>query len=429
MNKVAAGAQSVARHYVFPLILLASISAGSILGLCFKSQVSILKPLGDIFLNLLFTAVVPLVFFSISSSVNGMSDLRKLGRILFWMILLFVLTGILSSVLMLGVVKVFPPVIENISIASIPAETSQDHVVSKIVQAFTVPDFVELLTKKNMLALIVFSLLVGLATSMLGEKAKLFSDFLQAGNAVMGKLISLIMLYAPIGLGAYFAYLVGVFGPQLMGTYLRAVLIYYPVSLFYFFVFHSAYIYFSGGIQGIRLFWSRIPLASLVALGTGSSIATIPTNLKAADEIGVPKEISRIVIPVGATIHMDGTCISAILKISILFSFFHLPFGGFTSYATAVGIAILSGVVMSGIPGGGFLGELLIVTLYGFPPEALPVIAMVGTLVDPPATMVNAIGDNVVSMMIARILGGKYWLKNEPTFEKNEANQFVEISG
>jgi Na+/H+-dicarboxylate symporter len=410
MNKTACAPVSIIRHYSFPLTLLVSIGMGAFLGLLFKNQVSVLKPLGDIFLNLLFTTVVPLVFFSISSAVASMSDLRKLGRILFWMVLIFIFTGVLSSLLMLLVVKLFPPFIGNITLPQVPASMEPNHLAARMVQTFTVPDFVELMTKKHMLALIFFSMLVGLAASILGEKAKLFTDFLQAGNAVMVKVISLIMLYAPVGLGAYFAYLTGVFGPELMGTYLRAVLIYYPVSLFYFFVFYSAYAGIAGGREGIRTFWSRISLASLVALGTGSSIATIPTNLKAADEIGVPQEISRIVIPIGATIHMDGTCISAILKISILFSFFQLPFSGPVTYATAVGVALLSGMVMSGIPGGGFLGELLIVTLYGFPPEALPMIAMIGTLVDPPATMVNAVGDNVVSMMIARILGGKQWL-------------------
>ncbi|HXV27721.1 MAG TPA: dicarboxylate/amino acid:cation symporter, partial [bacterium] len=386
------------------------------------------KPLGDIFLNLLFTAVVPLVFFSISSAIAGMSDLKKLGRILFWMILIFMITGIVSALLMLSVVKMFPPAVSAVSLPPVSPELSQNHALAQIAQAFTVPDFLELLSKKNMLALIVFSFLVGLSASLLGEKGWLFTEFLKAGNAVMAKVISLIMLYAPIGLGAYFAYLVGVFGPELMGTYLHAVIIYYPVALIYFFVFYSVYSYGAGGAQGLKLFWEKIPLPALIAVGTGSSIATVPANLKAADEIGVPKDVSRIVIPVGATIHMDGTCISAILKIAILFSFFHIPLEGFSNYAIAVGIALLSGMVMSGIPGGGFLGELLIVTLYGLPVEALPLIAVVGTLVDPPATMVNATGDNVVSMMIARILGGRHWLKTGRTVEDDLSNKTAETS-
>ncbi|HTL46622.1 MAG TPA: dicarboxylate/amino acid:cation symporter [Verrucomicrobiae bacterium] len=410
MQKTCAPGRGVLKHYAFPLILLGSITLGSASGFFLKDRAAMVKPLGDIFLNLLFTAVVPLVFFSIASSVAAMTDLRKLGRILLWMLLLFAATGILSTVLMLVGVKLFPPMTAPVALASAPApvEGSVD-----FVGAFTVKDFSDLLSKKNMLPLIFFSMLVGLASCSLGEKSRPFSEFLAAGSEVMVKVIGLIMLYAPVGLAAYFAYLTGVFGPQLMQSYLRAVLLYYPFSIAYFFLGFSAYAWLAGGREGFKRFWSKIPLASMTALGTGSSMATVPVNLQAADEIGVPKEISRIAIPVGATIHMDGTCLSGILKIAILFSFYGRPFSGLATYATAVGVGVLSGVVMIGIPGGGFLGELLIVTLYGFPPESLPIITMVGTLVDPPATAVNAVGSNVVSMLIARVMGGKNWMQNQ----------------
>ena len=153
--------------------------------------------------------------------------------------------------------------------------------------------------------------------------------------------------------------------------------------------------------------------ASLTALGTGSSVAAIPISLDAARRIGIPRDIRDIVIPIGATIHMEGSCLSAILIIALLFGLFHMDFTNPMVIVTAVGVALLSGTVMAGIPGGGFLGELLIVMLYGFPIEALPIISMIGTLVDPPATMINAVGDNVSSMMVSRILGGKNWMKNE----------------
>jgi len=225
------------------------------------------------------------------------------------------------------------------------------------------------------------------------------------------RVIRLIMYYAPVGLGAYFAYLVGTLGPELLGSYLRVVALYYPLALVYFFIGFSLYAFLAAGKKGVASFWGNILVPSLTAWGTGSSLAAVPVNLEAADRIGVPRDVSRVVIPVGATIHMDGTGMGAILKISLLFAFFGIPFGGIGTIATAIGIAILSGMVMSGIPGGGFLGELLIVTLYGFPVEALPVISMVGTLVDPPATMVNATGDNVCSMLISRILNGRKWMK------------------
>ena len=404
---------SFLKSYGFSLSLLAAMLVGSLLGLTFGERVQVIKPLGDVFLNLLFTVVVPMVFFSISSAVAGMSDTRRLGKILGIMIMLFIATGIVSSLLMVVGVKLFNPA-QGLTI-QLTASTNSDGlgVADRIVRAFTVSDFGELLSRKNMLALIVIALLVGLAASTAGEKGQAFRDWLASGNEVMMKVIGYVMLYAPIGLGAYFAYLAGVFGSELLGTYARVVLLYYPLALFYFFAGFSVYAWLAAGPAGLRAFWQNIIPVSLTAWGTGSSVATIPVNLDAAKRIGTPEDIREVVIPIGATIHMDGSCMSAILKTAVLFSVFGMPFEGVATIAIAIGIALLSGTVMSGIPGGGFLGEMLIVTLYGLPPEALPVAAMIGTLVDPPATMVNATGDNVVAMMVARVLGGKHWMKQQ----------------
>jgi len=377
------------------------------LGVVFKEKAAVLKPLGDIFLNLLFTAIVPLVFFSISSAIAEMSDLHRLGKIMGWMALIFVATGIVSSLLMVLGVMAFPPVLGNHPVWTMPAEVTQTKGFADVVKAFTVPDFAHILSKQNMLALIVFAMLVGLAASLAKEDGKFFVNFLTSTNKVMMRVIHLIMFCAPVGLGAYFAYLVGTLGSELLGSYLRVVALYYPLAIFYFFIGFSLYAFLAGGMEGFKRFWGNILTPALTAWGTGSSLAAVPANLEAADKIGISKDISRIVIPIGATIHMDGTCMGAILKISLLFAFFGTPFTGVVTIATAIGIAILSGMVMSGIPGGGFLGELLIVTLYGFPVEALPLISMVGTLVDPPATMVNSTGDTVVSMLLGRFLAKK----------------------
>ncbi len=396
--------------YAFSLTLLGSIVVGSILGYFLKGNAVVLKPFGDIFLNLLFTLVVPLIFFSLSSAVAVMSDLKRLGKIMMWMLIVFTVTGIFASLLMVIAVQFYPPA-QGVSI-TLPAYIAPEHSSfgEEIVKAFTVTDFVDIFSKKNMLALIVFSLLIGVAGAAVGSKAKPFVDFLVAGNQVMEKVIAYIMLYAPIGLGAYFAYLVGVFGPQLLGTYVRAVTLYYPIALFYFFAAFTLYAYMAGGVHAIKNFWRNITPVALTSWATGSSVASIPVNMEAAKRIGIPTDIREVVIPIGgATLHMEGSCLSAILKIALLFGLFHMDFTGIGTIATAIGIALLSGTVMSGIPGGGFLGELLIVTMYGFPIQALPIISMIGTLVDPPATMVNAVGDSICCMLVARIMGGKKW--------------------
>jgi len=398
------------KAYGFSIILIISIILGSFLGILYKKDAIVFKPFGDIFLNLLFTSIIPLVFFSISSAVAGMTNFRRLGKIMSAMIFVFVITGLIASVIMVIGVVLYPPA-NGVKIAlgsGINAE--QIKFSEQIVKAFTVSDFADILSKKNMLALIIFSILLGLATSASRERGKVFARFLSSASDVMMKLISFIMYYAPIGLCAYFAYLVGVFGPELLGAYMRAMILYYPTAILYFFIAFTLYAFIAAKGKGVSRFWRNIIPASLTALATGSSMATIPVNLEAANKTGVPRDISEVVIPIGATIHMEGSCLAAILKIAFLFGLFQMNFFGWETISTAIGIALLVGVVVSGIPGGGTIGELLIISIYGFPLEAFPIITMIGTLVDAPATMLNAIGDNVASMLVARMLGGKDWM-------------------
>lgn len=401
--------KKVIKSYGSLIVLVSGILIGAALGLVLKERAAVLKPLGDIFLNLLFTAVVPLVFFSIASAIAGMSDVQRLARIMGWMMLFFIVTGLICSAIMILAVKVFPP-FTGLS-WTLPGDgaPSPMNTADAIVKALTTVDFADILSKKNMLPLIVFAMLTGIAALRAGEKGRAFAQFLQSGNEVMSRVIGIIMLYAPVGLGAYFAYLIGAFGPSLFGSYLRVVQLYYPVALAYFTIAFSLYVLWAGGARGLRVFWSGIPQTALTALATGSSVATVPVSLAAAERIGVPRDIREVVIPVGATIHMEGSCLAAIVKIAFLFGLFQVPFAGLQVWLTAAVIAVLCGTVISGIPSGGMLGELLIITLYGFPLEAMPLITMIGTIVDPPATMLNAVGDNVTGMMVARRLNGPAW--------------------
>lgn len=400
------------KAYRFPLILLASIIIGSIIGLIFGEKASVIKPFGDLFLNLLFMIVVPLVFFSIASAVANMDSMKRLGKIMGSMLTVFIITGIIASITMLVAVVIFPvgsgvdipiEVVENTEMLSLS---------DQLVNTFTVPDFVNLFSRKHMLALIVFSVLLGIATGLTGEAGKPFARFLESGSEIFMKVIQLVMYYAPIGLGAYFAALIGDFGGELIGDYAQAFILYYPVAFLYFVVGFTLYAFIAGGKKGVVRFWKNILAPAATALGTGSSFATLPINLQAAKQIGVPKDIRETVLPLGATIHMDGSCLSAILKIAFVFGVFNMDFTGIGTFLTAIGISLLSGVVMSGIPGGGFIGEMVIVTLYGLPIQALPMISAIGVVVDPPATMVNATGDTVASMLVTRQLEGKDWMEN-----------------
>jgi Na+/H+-dicarboxylate symporter len=304
------------------------------------------------------------------------------------------------------------PIQQDIIISKIPLETIQESTTgSQITQLLTAGDFYELLSRKSMLALIIFSFLIGFASLQSGEKGKDFSRFLNSGNEVMKQLLHIIMKTAPIGLGAYFAYQVGIFGPQLFGAYAKPLGLYYAVCAFYFVVFFSLYAFIAGGKLGFKVFWKNNITPSLTALGTCSSIATIPANLEGAEQMNIPSHIRNVVIPLGAPLHKDGSSMSSIIKIAVIFAMFGKDFTDPNTLLMALGITVIVSVVEGGIPNGGYIGEILAITVYGFPMEqALPAAMIVGTLVDPMATLLNANGDLVSAMMVTRISEGKKWL-------------------
>lgn len=413
------------KSYRFPVVLLIGIVAGSLIGWFWPQFGRQLKPLGDIFLNLVFSLVVPVVFFSISSAVASMADMKRLGKILGYMLAVFIITGIISSVIMVGAVNVIKPA-ENTQFPMEEATEQQAQpLAQQVVAAITVDDFTGLLSRKNMLPLILMSIFFGFVVTSFKENGNKLRETLNLLSEIFMKMINCVMYYAPVGLGAYFAYLVADMGPQLLGVYARTMLgLYYPLCVVYFAVGFFIYAYFAAGMTGVKIFFKNILPAAATSLATQSSIATLPVNLESCRKMGVPKDIREIVLPIGATMHMDGSCFAAILKISILYGIFGKSFTGLEVWIPAVLIAIMSGIVMSGIPGGGLIGEMLIMTLYGFPMEAFPIIATVGFLVDPPATMINATGDSVAAMMVARMVEGKDWLVKRLN-EKNNCDDNI----
>jgi Na+/H+-dicarboxylate symporter len=408
--------KSLFKTYSGIIWLLCGITAGSILGLVFGKGVEVIKPLGDIFLNLLFTAIIPLIFFTIASSIASLEKSEKLGKLFVVVIGVFLSTVLISAILMIIGVMLFP-IHQDIIISKITLESMQSASGgSQITQLLTANDFYELLSRKSMLALIIFSFLIGFASLRSGEKGEGFRIFLNSGNEVMKQLLHIIMKTAPVGLGAYFAYQVGIFGPQLFGAYAKPLGLYYAVCAFYFVVFFSLYAFFAGGKEGLKIFWGNNITPALTALGTCSSIATIPANLEASEKMKVPGYIRNVAIPLGAPLHKDGSSMSSIIKIAVIFAMFGKDFTDPSTLVVAIGITVIVSVVEGGIPNGGYIGEILAITIYGFPMEqALPAAMIVGTLVDPMATLLNANGDVVSAMLITRISEGKKWLSTTLT--------------
>ena len=386
------------KNYIFPILLIVSMILGSIVGIFFQNFSENIKPLGDIFLNLMFTLVVPLVFTTIVSSISNMSSIKRLTKILRNTFIIFIITSFIASLIMLIFNLIFPVTTPNIEL--IKSSVEKVSVLEQIASALTVSDFNNLLSRTNMLALIIFSIIFGIALNLVEKDKKIVGKIFNTLADTMMKMVKIVMYYAPVGIFAYFASLVSNLGPEFVGSYAKTLVLYIMSTIIYFLIIYTIYCYIASGKRGVKNFYKNIFPSILTSLATQSSLASLPTNMEVASKMNIDKDVSNVALPIGSTIHMEGSCMGSILKILFLFSIFGYTNIGIDSYIIALLISVLSGVVMSGIPGGGLIGEMLIVSLYGFPAEAFIIISTIGWLIDAPATMLNVTGDITSCMLI-----------------------------
>ena len=401
------------KNYKGTLILLASIIVGAIIGIIFKDNSKYLKPFGDVFLNLLLVSIVPLIFFTITSSIAKMKSPKRVGKIMATIIGVFVVTSLVACLVGFIVTKPINLVettdtekIKEIFQSSI--ESSDVDVLESTVNLLTVNDFTKLLSRSNIIALLIASIIVGLATRMSGKSGEKFKEFLISGNEVIQNVIKIIMYYAPVGLGCYFAYLIGTFGAEIGTGFLKTFVVYTVVAVLFYVIFYSLYAFLAGGKEGLKVFWKNALEPTITSLATCSSAASIPVNVKTVKNMGVADDIAETTIPMGTSFHKDGSIIGSVFKIMFLVCLFQSD----VNTLQVLGIALLANLLITGVPiGGGTISEMMIITLMGYPVEALPILTMIATIIDPPATMLNVVGDSASSMMIARIVDGKKWMK------------------
>jgi len=403
------------RDNLLPILMVCAILLGSLLGAFWPGAV-VLEPLGTIFINLMFCMVVPMVFSSMAGAIANMGSARRAGRIMATAVAVFLVTGLIASAIMAAAVQIVPPVTEPWQELVAGPVDNQKTVAQLLVGFFTAEDFVGLLSRRAMLPLIVFSVLFGFAVQKSGGPENPVAKGLTALSGVMQKMLGMLSWYAPVAFFGFFATLTANYGiDNIASGYGRALGLYYPLCILYLLIFFPLYARIGGGRGAIRVLLKRIGKPAAVALGTCSSVAAIPTNLQAADDCGVPKDVAEMTIPLGATMHMDGSCFASVLKAAFLCGVFGMSFSDPGQLVTVMLVAVLSAVGMSGIPGGGYIGEYLLCSIL-FPGQievAYPIAVAIGNLVDPPATMINSAGDLVACFLVARFTDGKDWLRKK----------------
>ena len=414
-------------NYKSTIILLAAIIVGAIIGIIFQEKAAILKPLGDIFLNLLLVIIVPLIFLTITTSITKMKTPKRLGKIMITIIIVFLITSIIAVFIGFAstyfVKLVNPEDGENIkqsleedteveNTSTDVEEEKEQTIAERTVNLLTVNDFSKLLSKDNIIAVLVFSILFGVAITMAGEKGKPVKEFVQSANEVIQNIVKIIMYYAPIGLGCYFAAFVGSFGASIAVGYLKTFIVYTIVAVAFYFIMYTIYAWIAGGTRGIKAFWKNAIPSTLTALATCSSAASIPVNIECSKKMGVPEDIAETTIPLGTSFHKDGSIIGSVFKIMFLVCLFGTSLATTGDIMGVLGIALLANLLVTAVPiGGGTISEMLIITMMGYPVAALPILTMIATIIDAPATALNVVGDTVSSMMVSRIVDGKEWME------------------
>lgn len=415
-------------NYKSTIILLAAIIVGAIVGIVFQEKAAVLSPFGDLFLNLLLVIIVPLIFLTITTSISKMKQPKRLGKIMITIVGVFLFTSIIA-VLVGFVSTYFVKLVEpedgeqirsslEASVESEAEETEDLTILDRTVKLLTVNDFQKLLSKDNIVALLVFSIMFGLAVNTAGEKGKPVADFLESANAVIMNIVKIIMYYAPIGLGCYFASLVGTFGASIAVGYAKTFIYYTIIAIAFYFIFYTLYAFIAGGKKGIKSFWKNALPSTVTALATCSSAASIPVNVECAKKMGVPDDIAETTIPLGTSFHKDGSIIGSVFKIMFLVCLFGTNITTAGGILSVLGVALLANLLITAVPiGGGTISEMLIITMMGYPVAALPILTIIATIIDPPATMLNVVGDTVSSMMVTRAVDGKDWLEKSENKE------------
>ena len=412
--------KNIIKNYKSTLILVGAIIIGVLVGLIFKEDANALAPLGDVFINMLLVIIVPLIFLTITSSISKMSSPKRLGKIMFTTIITFVVTSIVAVVV--GFITTYSINLVNVDDADLIKSTLVEEevveeelsILERTIDVLTVDSFNDLLTTDNLIALLVFSILFGLAVNMAGEKGEPVKKILESLNEVIMKLLKIIMYYAPIGLGCYAASLVGTFGSSIAVGYLKTFIVYTVVAVLFYFIVYTIYAFIAGGREGIKRFWKNILPATVTSIVTCSSAASIPVNSMCAKNIGVSDDIAETVVPLGTSFHKDGSIIGSVFKVMFLVCLFGTNIDSFGGIGKVLLVSLVATLLVTAVPiGGGTISEMMIITMMGYSAGALPILTIIATIIDPPATMLNVVGDSASSMLVARVVDGKEWIKKK----------------
>ncbi|MCB1149520.1 MAG: dicarboxylate/amino acid:cation symporter [Chlamydiia bacterium] len=381
--------------------ILIAMCLGLISGLVIGERAEFLKPVGTIFLNLISMIIVLLVFASMTVGITSIHDPKKLGRLGLKTLAYYLSTTVISILLGITAAYLFKPGLGLELTVERPLRITEPSGIGDILLSIIPSNPIASLVSGNVLQIIVFSLFLGVAINMAGERGRPLLDVIESLADVMYKVTGIVMEFSPLGVFAIMAWISGTMGSAVLFHLAKFILIYYVICLLFVATVFCGILRLIAGVSPM-IFFRGMSDAIMVAFSTGSSSATLPVSMRCATEnLGVSKSITSFVLPLGSTVNMNGTAIFQGMSAIFVSQAYGIQLDLYTLVALVI-TATLSAIGTAGIPGSGFIMLSAVLTSAGLPIEGLAILAGIDRLRDMVGTVLNILGDAVVAVAVAR---------------------------
>ncbi len=381
------------------------LAAGIVVGLMLMNNTGVadnyIKPFGTLFLNLIKLIVVPIVLFSIASGVISMKDIRKVGSIGWKTIAYYLCTTAVAVAIGLAAASAFRGIFPILSTSGLEYEAAAaPSILTTLIDIFP-SNIIAPLAGANMLQIIVIALFVGVGIILAGEKGLPAAGVVESLNEVFMKIMSFIIKLSPIGVFCLIVPVVAANGPTILGSLALVLLVAYICYALHAGIVYSSTLKIMAGVSPLAFFKGMLP-AMMMAFSSASSVGTLPLNLECSEKLGARKDVASFVLPLGATINMDGTAIYQ----GICSVFIAACFGinlTLVQMLTIVLTATLASIGTAGVPGAGMIMLAMVLQSVGLPVEGIALVAGVDRIFDMGRTVVNITGDSACAIIVTKL--------------------------
>lgn len=378
---------------------------GIVVGLCMQNHADIvngyIKPFGTIFLNLVKFVVVPVVLFSIMEGILSMKDMKKVGKVGVRAVVFYLVTTLFAITIGMLVALAFKDIFPALEVSSLTYTAPKSSSIMDTIVGIFPNNFIVPLHSAIMLQVIVMAIIISFAILKLGEKVKIVSDGVSALSAVFIKCMDMILQLSPIGVFCLICPVIATNGAAVIGSLAKVILVAYIGYALHAIIVYSSIVKLSAGISP-RTFFKEMCPAMLFAFSSASSVGTLPINMKCTEKMGAPNEIRSFVLPLGATINMDGTAIyQGVCAIFIAACYgIDLTVG---QMITIVLTATLASIGTAGVPGAGMIMLAMVLSSVGLPVEGIALVAGVDRIFDMGRTVLNITGDAACTVVVSNL--------------------------